>query len=184
ALLMLADHINETVKRLKKGIYLTNALTNEIQTFYKDEYNVASEACDHLKTVYNVNLNNDEIAFIATHLINLNLDNINETLHSIEIVDEVVDIIRRYLNIELKANTYEYSRFITHLKYFSLRVMKRESINSNYDEKLELFIKENYQRVYKCTLVIKSYIARRYGYNITNAEVVYLAIHLQNILNN
>jgi len=181
--LMLSDHIFETIKRLKEGIYLNNVLTNEIKTFYKPEYEIAETTKDVLLQNYNVLLNEDEIAFIAIHLINLNLKNINETMQSIQIVDELVDIIRRILNVELKKNTYIYSRFITHLKYFSLRVIKKESIKTAYDEKLESFVKTNYAVPFHCAEMMKKYILSKYNYEISSNELIYLTIHLQNILN-
>lgn len=182
ALLMLADHINETIERLKKGLYLNNKLTNEIKIFYSKEFGVASKAAEYIGQNYALTLNDDEIAFIATHLINLNLNNMGDSIRSIEIVDEIVNVIRRYLKIELKINTYQYSRFITHLKYFSTRVIKREPVSVEYDSKLSQFVRDNYSKAYKCSELIKKYIIHKYGYDVSKAEIIYLAIHLQNLM--
>lgn len=181
AVLLLTDHLNETIKRLEKGIYLRNALTNEIKTFYLTEFNIASEAKEALmeKSIY---LNDDEIAFIAIHIINITSDNIMETTNSIQIVDDIVNIIRRMLNVELKINTYNYARFITHLKYFSIRILNKENIKSDYDPKLEAFIKENYREAYACSLVIRKYIKGKYDYEISEEEVIYLTLHLENLI--
>lgn len=180
SVLLLADHINETIKRLENGVYLRNSLTNEIKIFYSTEFRIASIAKEKLidKNVY---LNDDEISFIAIHLINLNSNNMNDTMTSIQIVDDLVNIVRRVMNIELKINTYEYSRFITHLKYFSVRILNRENVNSKYDEKLASFVKENYKKAYICSNIIKKYIKEKYDYEITEDEVIYLTLHLENI---
>ena len=161
-------------------MYLRNSLTNEIKIFYSTEFRIASIAKEKLidKNVY---LNDDEISFIAIHLINLNSNNMNDTMTSIQIVDDLVNIVRRVMNIELKINTYEYSRFITHLKYFSVRILNRENVNSKYDEKLASFVKENYKKAYICSNIIKKYIKEKYDYEITEDEVIYLTLHLENI---
>lgn len=181
AVMLLADHINETIKRLEKGIYLRNALTNEIKAFYEVEFNVGSKAKDILLNNYSVLLNDDEIAFIATHLINLTTNSMSETLTSIQIVDEIVNIVRRIMNIELKMNTYVYTRFITHLKYFSLRIINKEKINSGYDENLEKFVNANYKKSYLCANTVKNYMKEKYDYDIANEEVIYLTLHLENL---
>ncbi len=181
AVLLLADHLNETVKRLSKGIYLRNALTNEIKMFYHREFTIAMQAKEELVQMYDVYLNDDEVAFIAIHLINLNSNNIDETMTSIQIVDDLVNIVRRVMNIELKVNTYVYSRFITHLKYFSIRILNKEKIKSTYDEKLSSFVKENYKKSYVCAATIKKYISNEYHYDIAEDEVIYLTLHLENL---
>lgn len=181
AVMLLADHINETLQRLQKGLYLRNALTNEIKIFYANEFAIAQRAKKYLLDNYQIVLDDDEIAFIATHLINLNSNNMNETITSIQIVDDLVNIVRRMMNIELKIHSYAYVRFITHLKYFALRILNQEKINSTYDIKLEQFIKENYQLSYSCAQAMKRYIASKYHYEIANDEVIYLTLHLENL---
>ncbi len=181
AVMLLADHIYETIHRLKKGLYLRNALTNEIKMFYQTEFNISIFAKKVLLEKYEIALNDDEIAFIATHLINLNSNNMNETITSIQIVDDLVNIVRRVMNIELKVNSYTYTRFITHLKYFALRIINNQKINSTYDQKLAKFVKENYKLPYSCAIAMKRYIISKYNYEIVNDEVIYLTLHLENL---
>ena len=181
AVMLLADHIYETVQRLKKGFYLRNALTNEIKMFYKNEFDISMAVKTTLLEKYEVALNDDEIAFIAIHLINLNSNNMNETITSIQIVDDLVNIVRRVMNIELKVNSYTYTRFITHLKYFALRIINNQKINSKKKKKLAQFVKENYKLPYSCAMAMKRYIISKYNYEIVNDEVIYLALHLENL---
>lgn len=181
AVMLLADHLNETVSRLKKGMFLRNALTNEIKMFYAQEFEISRYAKQVLLESYGVVLDDDELAFIAIHLINLNSNHMNKTITSIQIVDDLVNIVRRMMNIELKLNSYTYVRFITHLKYFAIRILNNQKINSTYDEKLERFIKENYTLSYSCAIAMKGYILSKYHYEIANDEVIYLTLHLENL---
>lgn len=181
AVMLLADHLNDAARRLQNGVYLRSALTNEIKAFYSTEFALSQSAGTVMLEKYGVVLNEDEFAFIAIHLINLNANNMDETMKSIQIVDELVDIVRRVMNLELKINTYIYTRFITHLKYFAERIIRRSSTMSGYDSKLEEFLKENYKRSYSCALTIRKFILRKYDYEITNDEVIYLTLHLENI---
>ncbi|HIW43042.1 MAG TPA: PRD domain-containing protein [Candidatus Mediterraneibacter vanvlietii] len=181
AVMLLADHLEDTVSRLKNGLYLRNALTNEIKAFYSVEFELSKSIGKTMLETYEVAFNDDEFAFVSIHLINLNANNMNETMMSIQIVDELVDIVRRVMNLELKLNTYVYSRFITHLKYFAERVITRSDITSRYDAELDAFLKNNYKRAYSCALTIKKFVLRKYRYEITDDEVIYLTLHLEGL---
>ena len=72
-------------------------------------------------------------------------------------------------------------QMVYYIKYFSVRILNRENVNSKYDEKLASFVKENYKKAYICSNIIKKYIKEKYDYEITEDEVIYLTLHLENI---
>src|SRR5699024_11591388 len=63
--LSLSDHIHFAVKRTKEGLPIRNALSWEVQKFYKDEYRVARRAMDLIEEKTGVRLPEDEAASIA-----------------------------------------------------------------------------------------------------------------------
>lgn len=181
AALMLADHLHEMVARLKNGLELHNALTNEIMMFYKKEFEISRLARSMLTQNYGVRISDDELAFIATHLINLGRGNLRETVQSLDLVHELVDIVRHQAREPLERDSYNYSRFITHLKYFSLRVIDHEKPKSTYDEKLSAFVRENFRQAYDCAQQMRRYVLKRYSYEISDDEVIYLTLHLEKL---
>ena len=181
AALMLADHLHEMVARLKNGLELHNALTNEIMMFYKKEFEISRLARSMLTQNYGVRISDDELAFIATHLINLGRGNLRKTVQSLDLVHELVDIVRHQAREPLERDSYNYSRFITHLKYFSLRVIDHEKPKSTYDEKLSAFVRENFRQAYDCAQQMRRYVLKRYSYEISDDEVIYLTLHLEKL---
>ena len=69
----LTDHINSTIDRYKNGIQLKNALLWDIKRLYKDEFCIGVEALKMIKEDLNIELPEDEAAFIALHIVNAEL---------------------------------------------------------------------------------------------------------------
>ena len=149
--------------------------------FYKKEFEISRLARSMLTQNYGVRISDDELAFIATHLINLGRGNLRETVQSLDLVHELVDIVRHQAREPLERGSYNYSRFITHLKYFSLRVIDHEKPKSTYDEKLSAFVRENFRQAYDCAQQMRRYVLKRYSYEISDDEVIYLTLHLEKL---
>lgn len=63
----LALHLNSALKRLKLGLNIYNPYTREIQRNLPEAFDAAVQLQAQLQTHYGVQLNDDELAFIALH---------------------------------------------------------------------------------------------------------------------
>lgn len=63
----LVNHIKPTIHRIKNGIKLENSVYEEVIENYPTLFKHTKEALEVLKTFINLEINNDEIAFIALH---------------------------------------------------------------------------------------------------------------------
>ncbi|MDN6640515.1 MAG: BglG family transcription antiterminator [Tetragenococcus sp.] len=61
-------HLTPAIKRFSLGLNVYNPYTVEIKKFFSLAYNMAVDLSIKLKKVYKVNINEDEIAFIALHI--------------------------------------------------------------------------------------------------------------------
>jgi beta-glucoside operon transcriptional antiterminator len=77
--LSLTDHIHFAIQRIEEGIPLHNRLLLETKMIYRDEFRVAARAVNYLDATFNVKLPEDEIAFIALHLVNASLSSSSRT---------------------------------------------------------------------------------------------------------
>lgn len=182
--LTLTDHINFAVARYKENIMLRSSILWEIKKFYKDEFNVALKALEIIKERIGIAFLEDEAASIALHIINgqLNQDNdISEIADIMNVVQEVLNIIKYSLKIDLDEDTLNCYRFIVHLKFFAERIFKNNYYEDT-DEDLYNVIISKYPEAYKCSKKIKEFIARKYGNDISNEEVLYLTIHIQRVI--
>lgn len=179
----LTDHISYALERASKGIYLKNALLWEIKKYYHTEYQVAVEALKVLEENVGVQLPEDEAGYIAIHLVEAStqfstMDSISESL---EIIQQIISIIKYYFQVELDETSLAYDRFLVHLKFFIERIMKNQSYSHEDDKFFEL-LKLHYGEEFKCCFKVKEYLLNRGFTGVTDEELAYLAIHIRRII--
>lgn len=178
----LSDHIAFAIKRYKKNMMIKNELLNEIRRVHKKEYKVALWALEFLNRKLKIELPEDEAGFIALHFINASLNqSTSNSIESTKIVKDILNIIRYYFSLEFKEDDLNYDRLLTHLKYFSKRIIENNQDNASEDEFINMVIK-SYPEAYNCTLKIKEYIVNNYKYDFNSNEIVYLTLHIQRIV--
>lgn len=178
----LSDHIAFAIKRYKKNMMIKNELLSEIRRVHKNEYKVALWALNFLNKKLKIELPEDEAGFIALHFINASLNQTTtSSIESTKIVKDILNIIRYYFALEFNEDDLNYDRLLTHLKYFSKRIITNNQDNNSEDEFMNMVIK-SYPEAYNCTLKIKEYIVNNYKYEVNSNEIVYLTLHIQRII--
>ena len=180
--LSLADHIHFAVTRLKDGIPIKNALMWEVQKFYKDEYQVARKALELIEARTGQRLPEDETASIALHLFNARQDSsgMEETVKMTTIVGDISNIVKYHYGIEFDVESMNYSRFITHLRYFAYRLLRGELSNDQNDMLYEQ-VKMQYPKAFECIKKVQAYLKGEYQMKMTRDELAYFMIHIQRV---
>lgn len=177
----LTDHIHFIIERYKQAIMPSNPLKYEVQRFYAAEYQIGKKAVELLEDEYEMNLNDDEAASIALHIVNAELDSdMYTSAEVIKLMDNIMQIIKYNLKIEFDEKSMNYQRLITHLKFFVQRVVKREQYEQ--DNPLYAIVKQNYPIAYECILRVKEFIEVTYDFQVSADECTYLMIHIQKLL--
>lgn len=178
----LTDHISFALKRYKENIEIKNELLYEIRRIHKAEFEIGLWALEYINKEFDVNLPEDEAAFIAMHIVNANYnENTSESFLMTKIVKEILNIIRYFYAIEFNQNEMNYERFLTHLKFFAKRLIKNENKRNSKNELLEI-IKEKYNESYECANKIKIFIEEHYEYVVSEDEMLYLIIHINRVI--
>ena len=178
----LTDHIAFALKRYKENIEIKNELLYEIRRIHKREFEIGIWAIDYLNREFDVNLPEDEAAFIAMHIVNANYnENTSESFLMTKIVKEILNIIRYFYSVEFNQNEMNYERLLTHLKFFAKRLIKNESKENKQNELLGI-IKEKYEDSYKCASKIKTFIEEHYEYVVSEDELLYLILHINRVI--
>ena len=179
----LIDHIYMAVVRTKDGVNIKNMMLWDIKKFYKDEYDIGLKALDIIEEDFNIRLPEDEAGFIALHIVNAQTNTdfncINEMGDITKLIQKIVIIVERHFNIKFNENSIYYNRFLTHLKFFALRLFQKNIYNDKEDEDLLSVVKLKYKEAYECTLKIAEYISLSYSYDISDEEKLYLTIHIE-----
>lgn len=181
--LSLMDHIYFTIKRYHENMLIQNRLLFETKLMYPEEFRVGNEIVQKMNKMFNVDLPEDEAAFIALHFVNANLGTDNPSSKTQDkIVQDMLTIIKNYFKLSINSDTLQYVRLVTHLKFFAQRItQKKMQATSGGDVQLFSVVKERYSISYECVQRISQYLQIEYGYNIGNEEKLYLTIHIERI---
>lgn len=177
----LTDHINFAIERYKQGLNFSNALLWEIKRFYSKEFEVGRKALDIIRDRVNIELPEDEAAAIAMHLVNAELGtDMPDTVDMTKLVQNVLKIVRYHYGIELNEDTLDYERFITHLKFFAQRIIMNKPHCDN-DIEFNNMVRRQYKDAYRCAEKVKEYVLKEFNTQVSDEELVYLAVHIKRI---
>lgn len=177
----LTDHINFAVKRFKNGMMFPNPLLWEVKQFYKSEYLIGEYALRIIKEKLGIEMNEDEAASIALHIVNAEYNtNMNDALKITTLISDIVKIINDFYGIKLDEESLHYSRLITHLKFLSQRLFLNETIKDTDDILVDM-ITSRYEKEFECSLRIKEYIEEKYEHEVSREELAYLAVHIKRV---
>lgn len=178
----LCDHINFAVQNVKKGLVLSNPLTNEIRHFYEREMKLGEWAINHISKRLSVRLPQSEVGNIAMHFINAE-QQVKQAAGRDDIehfVDDITDIIESGMNIIIDRDSFSYSRFVTHLKYL---LKRSSSLHMPESENVKLYesVCEEFPDLKRVGEKIKEYIAATLQVEPAKEEILYLMIHINRL---
>lgn len=183
----LADHVHMAVLRARDGTDIKNMMLQEIQRFYRDEYAIGARAVALINERFDTALGDDEAGFVALHLLNaevgggalaVSLSKITELIHDIEV------IVRMHYGAELDADSEQYRRFVTHLRFLSARLADGTSHRAEDVTRILTLVRETYPSAAECVARINDFIVSRYQKSLTQNEYLYLTIHVAHITHN
>ncbi|MFP7288346.1 BglG family transcription antiterminator LicT [Shouchella tritolerans] len=179
----LTDHISFAIKRHKENVHVKNPLVWEIRKYYKQEYQVALKCLDIIEEQTGVRFPEDEAASIALHLVNSELSggNLATAVQVTELVNNVLNIVKYHFKMELDETSINYERFLTHLRFFAIRFIRKERMTDSEDNFLYEQLKSKYPESFQCSQKIKIYLVKSYNWSISKDEEMYLTLHIQRV---
>lgn len=179
----LPDHLQFTVRRYHEGLLIQNKLVLETKRMYKKEFAFSRKKLKVINERFNVKLPEDEAATIVMHLINAELNsNMQETMQMIEMVQEILSIIKKERAIEFDEESLDYYRLVTHLKFFYQRLFGSEFEESrSKDNHLLKLVKDRYNKSFTCAKKVKKYIEKFGDVSISDDDLLYLTIHIEKV---
>ena len=183
-IITLSDHLYVAIKRCREGMTISNPLLWDIKNFYEIEYDIGLRALELIKNKFHIQLPNDEAGFIALHIVNVELDedNMDHIFQVTKVIQEIMTIVKYHFHAEFDTANVYYYRFITHLKFFALRLLKDNQFNEDEENELLDVVKDKYCTSYECVLKIKDFLEKKYNYTLQEDEIVYLTIHVHRVV--
>lgn len=164
AIYTLADHLNFAVIRLNKGMIFNTPISNELRDLYPVEVKVAKYTLNLMKKKLNIELPEEEMYAIAMNIINSEeiLSSTSDVSVKSEFILEIVHLIEAQMHISIDKNSFNYSRFASHMQYLFRRKSEYTEISSTNKKLFEL-LKNEYPKTYQCVLGIKEMIFNKFN---------------------
>lgn len=176
----LLDHINFAISRLENNINIQNPLLHEIKFLYTEEFLIAEKVIEFLNDKLQIKFPYDEVGFVTMHIhAAITEKNIEETSMANEILSDILSFLDKNLGRKIQRDSLEYFRLLTHLRFSIDRAMNGKTVENLLIDT----IKEKFQNSYTLAERLSVYIYDKYKIHFNDGEVGYIAIHLQNILN-
>src|SRR5699024_1506061 len=177
----LTDHINFAIERQQEGLAIKNGLLWEIKKFYPTEYEVGMRGLDWIYEIAGVKLPEDEAGFIAIHLLNAENNNLADYNQVTEMVQNILSLVKYHFRLDFDEESLTYFRFVTHLKFLAQRILSKNPLNTSEIELYEI-VKEKYKDAFTCVKKIEVFLMKKYQYEMTKDEALYLTIHIQRLI--
>lgn len=178
----LADHLQFAIERKDKNIYLEQPLLQDMFQLYPEEMNLAEEALKTIQDMTGEKLPRQEAGTLCLHFISDQLDaKEKKHLNTSAITEQCTKIIENDFSICIDRDTFNYSRFITHLDYLIRRLTEDRLIESENQAIFEE-LKRSYPDSYSCSLKIAEYLKEELNKEINDEEILYLVIHINRLI--
>lgn len=179
----LTDHINSALDRDRAGIHLKNMMKLEVKKFYPKEYQVGRDAIQWIYEKSGVDLGDDEAAFIAMHIVSAEFEVSQgcDVEKITEVITAILRIIKLHFKIEFQEDSVSYQRFLTHLKFFAVRVLDQKPYQDSMREIYKVMVEQN-PDAYSGVVKVGQYIEKQLEHRLSIDEQLYLLIHIKRIL--
>ena len=184
--LTIADHLNFAIERSNDGLEYTQASRWEVKRLYPKEYQAAVHAIRLIYDRLDVLLPKSEETFLTHHFVNAQNEqtNIKETMKMTEVINRIIEIVQYHFQLKLDEESMNYSRFVTHLRYFVLRQLDHEQHASlQTDLAILNLVKTKYAKAYQAVAKISNLLYKKYGWSLSSDESLYLTLHIWRVTN-
>lgn len=184
AVLLLADHLNFAIERVRKNIRVKMPLAYDVKQLYPLEYKIGQYAVDKARKEFQVGLANDEAVGIAMNLINAKKtpsDRPDPEAGFDEMLEEVTEIVEDHFHVMVDRNSFNFTRYATHIQYLFQRLRQNTAIDS---ENLKMYkdLREEFPDIAQCVETISAHLREKWGSELSEEEKLYLILHVNRIL--
>lgn len=182
-ILPLTDHIAGAVERYRQGVVLSNPLMYDIERIYNREFTCGLYALSLIKSQTGIEMTDAEAAFIAWHFINAGLSDKTDVTasESVKLISSILQIVEGSFQIKLDTEDWNYQRFLTHLKFFAIRLLTHATYEDSGDAELLEDLQKRHRAVGICVDRVADFILINYHHEISTDEKLYLHLHIEKV---
>ncbi|AWZ38719.1 PRD domain-containing protein [Ligilactobacillus murinus] len=180
--LALADHIDFALTRSEDSIDMNATNTRwEVRNLFPEEYAVAKDAISVIEKATAQKLPASESILMTYHFVNATSDDakLQETIQITQLITEIIKIVSYEYQLELDQQSFNYSRFVSHLRTLLVRLLKdKQQEGAQLDPALLQLMQVKYTRAYETAERIAVLLNAKMGWQLEADELVYLTLHI------
>ena len=175
----MADHLDFAVRRLQNGEEIRNPLNQDIQMMFHAEYKVALCAVPLLRRIFQIEISEDEIGFLALHVHTaIEDEKVSEALQTAQLVRFCISMIEQETGQSIEVMSLGYNRMMNHIRYMVTRILTNESLHMN----LNSYMEHTYPASYAIARKVCIELGRTMKRQLQDAEIGYLAMHIERVI--
>ncbi len=174
----MADHIEYAVRRMKNNEQISNPLTDDIRVLFYLEYKIAEVARTLIKEKLDVQIDDDEVGYIALHVHSaIQGEDVSQSMQIASAVRQCVSLIEKETHTTIKVESLSYNRMMNHIRYMVARALNEEPVKLNMND----YIANTYPDSFSIATVICEKLGNSLGKKLDEVEIGYLAMHLERV---
>lgn len=174
----MADHIEYAIKRIQNHEQISNPLTDDIRVLFHMEYKVAKRVEPILWEQLQVQIEEDEIGYIALHIHSaIENEKVSQAMMVASAVRECITAVEQATGRSIDVLSLSYNRLMNHVRYMVARAMNGEHLKLNMNDYMEVKFPQAFQIAESvCRQVEKSLKC-----TLDEVEIGYLAMHIERV---
>lgn len=180
--LALADHIDFALTRSEDSIDMNATNTRwEVRNLFPEEYAVAKNAIAVIEKATTQKLPASESILMTYHFVNATSNDakLQETIQITQLITEIIKIVSYEYQLELDQQSFNYSRFVSHLRTLLVRLLKdKQQEGEKLDPALLQLMQVKYTRAYETAERIAILLNAKMDWQLEADELVYLTLHI------
>lgn len=174
----LADHIEYAVKRIINHEQISNPLTDDIRVLFYKEFKVAMSVRDILKKHIDVEIDDDEIGYIALHIHSAIQDeNVSQAMQMARVVRECITLVEEAIGKPIDVMSLSYNRLMNHVRNMVARVINKEELKLNMNDYMSI----KFPDAFIMAKYICSQVEKMMKCSLSDVEIGYLAMHIERV---
>lgn len=176
----MADHIEFAIQRVKRNEQISNPLTDDIRILFYKEYKVAECMVQLLWDQLGIRIDEHEVGYIALHVHSaIEEEKVSQAMLIAGAVRECISLVEKQTGKKIDVMTLAYNRLMNHVRYMVARALSGEKLKLNMNDYMEV----KFPRAFEIAEKICKEIGHSLKRTLDDAEVGYLAMHIERVTN-
>lgn len=178
----LADHIEFTLERVSQNMIFDFKGYYNFKYLYPEEVEVSKVAVQLIQEELGIILPDSELGGFVMNIVNSELESssIDEDLNYTPLINQITEIIEKHFSIQIDKESFNYSRFATHMLYLLRRLKDGKKVSDDNRRIYEKLLEE-YPKTHRCVVEITSCLERNVNLELDENEMLYLILHVNRL---